>query len=147
MIYINNLKFYKKLTIKKHDHKESIKNILLSFIFGGIVSLIGEIFINIFNIYFDLKTSQILMSFTIIIIGVIMTGFGVYDKFGKIAYSAAIIPISGFANSTSSSAMDHKKEGFFLGICANLLKLSGIVISIAAVFGVLLGIIKYLINL
>ena len=71
----------------------------------------------------------------------------IYDKFGRVAYSAAIVPISGFSNASTSAGLDYKNEGFILGICSNVLKLSGVVLTMASFVGVVFGIIKYLINL
>lgn len=143
MIFLINLKYYKKITKQKVDHKESVKNILLSFLFGGLICVLAEGILKLFLLGFDMETSRILTSLVIIFLGSFLTGLGLYDNIGRYAHSGTIIPISGFANTTTSSAMDHKHEGFFMGICANLLKLSGIVISIAAIFGVLFGILKY----
>ena len=77
----------------------------------------------------------------------IITGFGYYDKIGKVAGSGSIIPITGFANSITSSAIESKPEGVFCGIFMNIFKLAGSVIASGIVSGIIVGLIKYLVNL
>ena len=68
-----------------------------------------------------------------IILGSFLTGIGWYDKIGQFAGAGTIIPITGFANSMTSSAMESKSEGIVLGIINNMFKLAGSVIIIGVI--------------
>ena len=108
-----------------------IKNASYSFLFGGVISLIGQLLIA-FNeqmLHLEVKDARSLMTLQLILVASLLTGLNLYDKIGQIACSGTVIPITGFANSMTSSAMEYKPEGFFLGICANVFKLAGSVIA------------------
>ena len=80
----------------------------------------------------------------IVFLGALLTGLGIYDKIGQFAGAGSIIPISGFANSMTSSAMESKSEGLVLGIITNTFKLAGSVIVVGVVSAYVVGTIIYL---
>ena len=108
-------KFYQDL-IKRNELKmKYFLNMLQAFLVGGIICLFGEIILWLFQkIGINKDTSTTLMLLTLITIAIIMSGFGIYDKIGQFAKAGTVIPISGFANSMSSSAMEYRPEGFIL---------------------------------
>lgn len=119
---INNL-------IKQSEPKRSIfKNMLKSFIIGGLICLIAQIIKSILLNYFNDNIANTMSLIFMIIIASILTACGLYDKLGQIAGAGTIIPITGFANSVTSSAMEYKSEGIVTGIINNMLKLAGCVI-------------------
>lgn len=132
--------------IKKHEEKPNyLKNTSMAFLFGGLISIFGQILILIYtNFGFDEKISQSLMSVSMIIIAILLTGFGIYDKFGQIAKAGAFVPITGFANAMASSAIEYKSEGIVLGIANNIFKIAGAVITFGVVSAYIIGIIRYL---
>jgi len=139
-------KYYNKLLESHKLKKKYIKNALLSFIFGGIISLIGQIFLEVYMSFgFKEKDSITYMLLSIITIAIILSGLGLYDKFGQIAKCGSVIPISGFANSMSSSAMEYKPEGFILGVGANTFKLAGTVVVFGVFSAFIVASIKYLV--
>ena len=83
---------------------------------------------------------------SIITISAVLTALGIYDNIGQIAKCGIAIPISGFANSCVSSAMEYKKEGIVLGIGSNCLKLAGSVIVLGSFTAVVLNIIRFIIE-
>lgn len=121
-------------------------NCLKSFIMGGLICLVSEIFLNIyFNVLnFDLKDSKSLMYMSVIIITAFLTGFGVFDKIGQFSGAGTIVPITGFANSMTSSALESKSEGIVLGILTNMFKLAGAVIVSGVVSAIFFGTIIYM---
>ena len=132
--------------IKSHEVKPNyVKNAGAAFFFGGLVCLIGQfvhwVYVNLFNV--TKETASTYMLVTMILIATLLTGFGVYDKFGQIAKAGGFIPITGFANSLTSSALEGKSEGIILGIATNMLKLAGAVIVIAVMSAFVFGIIRY----
>ena len=94
----------------------------------------------------ELKTSQMLMALVLVSIAAILTGFGVFDKIGEIAGAGTIIPITGFANSLTSSALESKSEGIITGILTNMFKLAGAIIVTGIVSSFIIGTIIFLLR-
>ncbi|MDO4925634.1 MAG: stage V sporulation protein AC [Turicibacter sp.] len=139
-------KKYEEL-IKNHEVKPNyLKNAGVSFFFGGLICIFGQLLIEMYIRWFGFvrDTASTLALVTVILITSILTGLGVYDEFGQIAKAGAFVPISGFANSLTSAALESKSEGVVLGIATNLFKLAGAVIVFAVVSAYVFGIIRYL---
>jgi len=122
-----------------------LKNMWHAFFVGGLICLFGQgllwMFENVFNL--PNKEASTHMIVTVIIIATLLTAFGVYDKIGQFGKAGAFVPISGFANSMTSSAMEGKSEGIVLGISHNMFKLAGAVIVVAVMSGFVFGLIRY----
>ena len=132
--------------IKKHEVKPNyFKNALDSFFFGGLICVFGQLLIEMYVHWFGIvrDNASTLALVTVILITSILTGLGIYDDFGQIAKAGAFVPISGFANSLTSAALESKSEGVVLGIATNLFKLAGAVIVFAVVSAYVFGIIRY----
>ena len=144
-----NMKEYDRLADSKKPKTPKIKNALNAFIYGGVIGLIAQgildFFMNVFH--YTQKEATPLMSITLVFIACLLTGLGVYDILAKYAGAGTFIPITGFANSMSSSALDSKSEGLVLGIGANMFKLGGTVITYGIVSASLLGVIRYVFSL
>lgn len=140
-------KFYKKLLEDHKLNKKLWKNSLYAFIFGGSISLIGQVILEIFK-NFDISSKERVtyMLLIVITIAIILSAFGLYDKIGQMGKCGLTIPITGFANSMASSAMEYKPEGFILGVGANTFKLAGTVIIFGVFSGFFVGLIKYLVS-
>lgn len=126
-----------------------LKNYILAFIVGGIICVIGQgikdLYLNIGNLN-DLSAGNA-TSITLIFIGAFLTGLGVYDLIGKRAGAGSIIPITGFANSIVSPAMEYKREGFVLGVGANLFKIAGPVLVYGIGSSIICGFFYYIFTL
>jgi len=134
--------------IKKTEPKRKIyKNALQAFFIGGLICLIAQVFNTIYLYFFDQETSRIFATLTMILIASILTAFGIYDKLGQIAGAGTIIPITGFANSVTSSAMEYKSEGIIVGIINNMLKLAGSIIVTGIICAFVFGSIYYLLGI
>ena len=137
-----------QLKIKKREErlvKRSIlKNVLKSFVIGGLICAIAEGIYLLFNLNFNEKDSNNYTIMIIIVIAAVLTGFGVFDRIGQFAGCGTIVPITGFANSMTSSAMESKSEGLVVGVLNNMFKLAGSVIAVAIISGVIVGLITYL---
>jgi stage V sporulation protein AC len=140
-------KFYKKLLEDHKLNKKLWKNSLYAFIFGGSISLIGQVILEILK-NFDVASKERVtyMLLIVITIAIILSAFGIYDKIGQMGKCGLTIPITGFANSMASSAMEYKPEGFILGVGANTFKLAGTVIIFGVFSGFFVGLIKYLVS-
>ena len=133
--------------IKNHEIKPNyLKNAAVSFFFGGLICVGGQLLIEMYIHWlgFVRDTASTLALVTVILLASILTGLGVYDEFGQIAKAGAFVPITGFANSLTSAALESKSEGIVLGIATNLFKLAGAVIVFAVVSAYVFGIIRYL---
>jgi len=133
--------------IKAHEVKPAyLKNATAAFLFGGLLALIGQgliwMYKNTFNVSSD--HAPTFMIITLVFVASLLTGLGVYDRFGQIAKLGGIIPITGFANAVTSSAMEGKSEGIILGIAPGILKISGSILVISILSGFFFGIIRYL---
>lgn len=142
-------KEYKKYVDEISPKPTYLKNYILAFIVGGIICVIGQgikdLYLNIGNLN-DLSAGNA-TSITLIFIGAFLTGLGVYDLIGKRAGAGSIIPITGFANSIVSPAMEYKREGFVLGVGANLFKIAGPVLVYGIGTSIVCGFFYYIFTL
>lgn len=121
---------YQETHKKREIKRPLVKNCIKAFLVGGGICLIGQL-ISTFYIHFFDFTEQTVGNptvATLVIITMFLTGFGVYDHFGQFAGAGTAVPVTGFANAVISSAIEHRTEGFVLGVGTNMLKLAGPVI-------------------
>ncbi|MBO2534350.1 MULTISPECIES: stage V sporulation protein AC [Rummeliibacillus] len=138
---------------KQYDHLQQslspkpsiLKNCLKAFLVGGIICTIGQLITFFYITYFNFteKTAGNPTVATIIFLTMLLTGFGVYKKIGQFAGAGSAVPVTGFGNSVISAAIEHKTEGFVLGVGGNIFKLAGSVI----VFGVTAAFVVALVKL
>ena len=138
---------YNELVEKYTPKEDRVKNALVSFIAGGILGSLSELLLRLYMMWFDLprKEAGVIVILTLIVIASILTAFGVFDVLMTKFKSALIIPITGFAHSITSSALEYRKEGFVLGIGANIFKLAGSVILYGIVSVYVFGILRLVI--
>ncbi len=136
-------KEYKKVAKKHEPPRPIVKNCLKAFLVGGTVCLIGQAIQEAFMAGFDM-TSKEASNPTVavmILISVILTCLGVYDKMAQWAGAGTAVPVTGFANSMCSAALEHRAEGLVLGVGANMFKLAGSVIVFGVVAAFVVGIV------
>lgn len=134
--------------VKKHTPKEDrLKNAIVCFVCGGIFGVLAELLLRGYMIWFSLprKESGLLVTLTLVIVSSVLTALGVFDVCVSKLKSALIIPITGFAHSMTSAAMEYRKEGLILGIGANIFKLAGAVILYGIVSVYIFGLIRLLV--
>ncbi len=142
-----NKEEYQEL-VKEYTPKPKVwQNAIMTFIAGGILGTSSEILLEIYQYWLHLprKESGVLVSLTLIVIASILTALGVFDILVTKLKSALIIPITGFAHSMTSSALEFRNEGLVLGIGANIFKLAGTVILYGVVSVYLFGLIRLLV--
>jgi len=122
-----NKETYKKVVNDYTPKNKCFKNCIMAFIFGGSICTIGEIIKNIFVFGFNVPKDDAGVMTSVVLIGLsaLLTGLGVYDNLGKIGGAGTIVPITGFANSVVSPALEFKREGYVLGTAANIFRLAG----------------------
>ena len=121
---------YDTLVSSIEPKRPILKNCIRAFLVGGAICTIGQIlqwiFMNYFN--FDEKTSVGPTTLVLIFTAVLLTGLGIYDHISQWAGSGTAVPITGFANSIASASIEHKSEGFVLGVAGNMFQLAGAII-------------------
>jgi len=106
-----------------------LRNVALAFVTGGAICAVGEIVL-LWLLGFGLQENRAI-AFTaaiMIVAGATLTGLGVYDEIGRAGGMGSALPITGFANSIVSPAMEFKREGFILGVSAKMFNVAGPVI-------------------
>ncbi len=140
---------YQQMTMKMRPNPPIISNSIKAFLVGGAISLLGQGIQNIYINYFDFSKEQAgnPTVATLIFISALLTGLGVYDKIGQFAGAGSAVPVTGFANSIASAALEHRSEGIVLGVGGNMFKLAGSVIVFGVVAAFFIALIKTLISL
>ncbi|MBE6804175.1 MAG: stage V sporulation protein AC [Ruminococcaceae bacterium] len=141
-------KEYDKMAKKASPNSPKILNCVKAFIIGGAICTFGQ-FLNwgFEKLGFSEDYVKALTPSVLIIIASILTGVGVFDKIAKHAGAGTIVPITGFANSVVSPALEFKTEGLIMGTGANIFKIAGPVIAYGIFSAVIYGLIAYLLKL
>lgn len=124
-----------------------VRNCIRAFAVGGSICGLGQIIANLFRLagvpgQLSLTAATVFMIF----LGALFTGLGVYDNLGKFAGAGSIIPVTGFANSMVSPALEFKREGFILGVGARLFTVAGPVLVYGISASILVGLVYYLVR-
>lgn len=139
---------YSKMADKASPNSPIILNCVKAFLIGGLICTFGQLLNMIFqNAGLNEKEVKIATPCIIIIITAILTGIGVFDKIARHAGAGTIVPITGFANSVVSPALEFKHEGMVLGTAAQMFSIAGPVLVYGIGSSVLYGFIYYIISL
>lgn len=139
---------YNKMAKEASPNSPVFVDCLKAFLIGGTVCLLGQVFNYLFQkAGFNEEYVKALTPSVLIIITAILTGIGVFDKIAKHAGAGTIVPITGFANSVVSPALEFKAEGVVMGTGANIFKIAGPVIAYGTFAAVIYGIIYYLMQM
>lgn len=144
---IETKKDYQKLVEQKSPNSPIWLNIFKAFIVGGIICCIGQGIMDwLKSIGFDKDTASATTSVILVFSGIFLTAIGVYSKIGKFAGAGSIVPITGFANSIASPAIEFKSEGLVLGVGAKLFQIAGPVLVYGITSSIIVGVIYYMIT-
>lgn len=135
---------YQQIVKKTNPKPNIVLNCLSAFISGGLVCMVGQLLIDFYAWLMKLppeKASNPAVA-TIILIGALLTGFGYFDKLARYAGAGLAVPVTGFANSMVSSALEFKREGYILGIGSKMFMLAGSVITYGVVTAFFVGLIR-----
>ena len=135
---------YKKIVDKYTPSEPRLKNAIVAFIVGGLMGVLGNFLVDMYSYYFNLssKDASVFMIITLVFLGCLFTCFGFFDKVVNFCKCGLIVPITGFAHSMMSAALEYRKEGLVTGIGANMLKLAGSVIIFGVVSAYIFGLIR-----
>lgn len=139
-----NNKEYQDYIKKSSPKTKELKTLIPAFLVGGLICCIGEAISMAYAAIFpELSKTDLgsATSATLIFLGSLLTAIGVYDKIGAVSGGGSIIPITGFANSIVSPAMEYNREGIFYGICAKMFTIAGPIIVFGIAASVIVGIV------
>ena len=124
------------------------KNVLRAFLIGGLICCIGQALLNGYDMLgLSEENAATAASITLIFIGALLTGLGVYDKLAKIAGAGTLVPITGFANSVAAPALEFKAEGFITGMAVKMFSIAGPVIVFGTAAGVVYGLVLWILSI
>lgn len=137
---------YQKLVSERAPKSKVLQQCLKAFVSGGLICCIGQLFRDFARLTLHLGESDV-ASFTamvMVFLGATLTGIGVYDRIGTWAGAGSVVPITGFANSIVSPAMEFRREGFVLGLGAKLFSIAGPVLVYGISASIIVGLISLL---
>lgn len=138
---------YKKYSDKKVPKPPYLKNMINAFLVGGTICTVAQIITNILKSNgLDTEMAAAGTSISMVFIGALLTGLGVYDKIAKVGGAGAAVPITGFANSIVSPAMEYKSEGFIFGVAAKMFTIAGPVLVYGVGASVIVGLMTLLLG-
>lgn len=139
---------YEKIADNHKAPEKRGRNALIAFFVGGLVGLIGEALIELFCYWFHVSRSDAstFMIITLIFIASLSTALGFFDKLVTKFKCGLLIPITGFAHSMTSAALDYKREGPIYGLGSNIFKLAGSVVLYGVISAWFFGMIRYIIG-
>ena len=124
------------------------KNMLMAFLFGGGICTLGQVFLNLFLYWgLDKETAGAFVSITLIALSALLTALRVYDNLAKYGGAGTLVPITGFANSIVSPAMEFKSEGYVIGIGGKMFVIAGPVLVYGTAASILYGLILWFFHL
>ncbi len=142
-------KSYKKFADAHAPSSPTVKNCIWAFFVGGAICAIGQGLVFIYGDICGLpeKEAGTLCSVTLIFAAALLSGLGLFEKIAKHAGGGTLVPITGFANSVVSPAIDSKAEGFILGVGAKIFTVAGPVLLYGTLAGAVWGVVYWIISL
>ena len=145
---IETKKTYQEYVNKKSPNPPILKNCFNAFWVGGLICTIGQIIMNICKERgFDQTTSGTIVSIILIAISAFLTGLNIFNKIGKFAGAGSLVPITGFANSIVSPAMEYKSEGYVMGVGGKMFTVAGPVLVFGISTSIAVGLIYLILNI
>lgn len=130
--------------VSLHEKSPWAKNLLWAFTVGGLICILGQFILTYAKeMGLSKEDAGCVTSMTLIFLSGLFTGLGLFDKLAKHAGAGTIVPITGFANSIVSPAMEFKNEGFILGVGAKMFVIAGPVIVYGISSSILCGLVYY----
>ena len=138
---------YSEMVKKASPNSPVFMDCIRAFVSGGVICTIGQLLLNLY-ISMDISKKDAAMweSITLIGISAVLTALGIYEKLGKFCGAGTIVPITGFANSVVSPAIEFKKEGMVFGMAAKMFVVAGPVIVYGTLTSMLVGVVYYFVK-
>ncbi len=137
-------KQYKELYTSLMPPSPSHKTVPMAFLVGGAICALGQGLKTLFlSLKLEEQAAGTAVSITLIGLGVLLTGLGLFGKLAKRAGAGTLVPITGFANAIASPAMEFKSEGWVLGACVKMFSIAGPVLAFGISASVIYGLILW----
>ena len=142
-------KGYKKYAEAMSPPSPLFRNMLRAFLVGGAICTLGEALISLYRDGFGMaeRESATLCSVTLVFVAALLTGIGIFDNIARWAGAGTLVPITGFANSVVSSAIDSRSEGLVLGVGSKIFTVAGPVLPYGTLVGAVYGVIYFILGL
>ena len=138
---------YQTLVQQYTPKTTTVRNVIRAFLVGGIICSIGQLFIYFFiTVGFTRVEASTAATATMIFLGALLTGLGIYDEIGKFGGAGSIVPVTGFANSIVSPAMEFRREGYVMGVGAKLFTVAGPVLVYGISTSIVVGLTYFLLH-
>ena len=136
---------YNEYVKQKTPNSNIVANCAKAFVIGGIICVIGQLIMSFFmsKVKLDKESAGTATSIIMIFLGALLTGLDIYPKIAKHAGAGTIVPITGFANSVVSPALEAKTEGLVLGVGAKIFTIAGPVILYGTLASMIAGLFYY----
>ena len=137
---------YQNYVNKKSPNSPIFKNCFNAFWVGGLICCVGQIISEAckFN-GLDTQLSGTIVSIILIAISAFLTGLNIFNKIGKFAGAGSLVPITGFANSIVSPAMEYKSEGYVMGVGAKMFTVAGPVLVFGISASIIIGMLYFIV--
>lgn len=139
---------YLKYVEQKSPNSKLGKDMLFAFLIGGAICVVGQAFYDFYLYVLQINEELVKVAtpVTMVFLGALLTGLGIYDRIAKYGGAGTLVPITGFANAIVSPAMEFKKEGYVLGLAAKLFAIAGPVLVYGISASILVGFLHYIAN-
>lgn len=142
---LDTQKSYQEYVDQKSPNSPILKNCFNAFWVGGLICSIGQIIMDICKYNgLDTQISGTITSIILIGLSALLTGLNIFNKIGKFAGAGSLIPITGFANSIVSPAMEYKSEGYVMGVGGKMFTVAGPVLVFGISTSIIVGIIYFI---
>lgn len=139
---------YGELAKRMSPPSAMYKTLPLAFVIGGGICVLGEALLNLYGMLgLSQDDAGALTSMSLIFLSALFTGLKMYDRIAQHAGAGTLVPITGFANSVVSPALDFKSEGYVLGLGAKMFVIAGPVIVYGISASIIYGVIYYITTL
>ncbi len=140
-------KEYQNYVEKKSPNSNIVRNVIRAFIVGGLICIVGQFITNTLRMRgYDQEKVAGVTSLLMILMGALFTGLNLYDDLGRFAGAGSIVPITGFANSIVSPAMEFKSEGYVMGVGGRMFVIAGPVLVYGISASIVAGIVYFLLR-
>ena len=136
---------YRDFAEKHAPRSPEKQNLLRSFLMGGTICLLGQLIINLYMSFgLDKESAGTAGSISLVFLGALLTGLGVYDDLARLGGAGTLVPITGFANSVAAPALEFKTEGYITGTAVKMFSIAGPVIVYGIAASVVYGFIYWI---
>ena len=136
---------YQAYIKKKQEPSPLVKNVVIAFVVGGAICVLGQLLTNGFkSMGLDTEDAGTATSISLVFLSAVLTALGLYHRLARFAGAGTLVPITGFANSVVSPAIDYRAEGIITGTAIKMFTIAGPVIVFGTAASALYGLVLWL---